>query len=193
MIGGAIAFLVARGLSSLVASLIVWGVIAAGVAGAVFFVHHEWDVNVLEPARVEGDERTTKRLQPTIDALRANADGAIRERDTARQERDTARADLKTALSANAVLVERIDGPGGLVAQISASKKSVARWQAVVSQLRATNAALTKKLDAAIASSEAAVAKAKAIVAGPAASSFEESCHEADRILGDLARRMNAT
>lgn len=186
MIGGAVAWLVARGLSSIVAYLIVGGVIAALVTAAGLTIHHVWDTNVSEPYRIEGDERTTKHLKPQIDALQKKVE-------TTTGERDNARADLRIATDGNAKLLERIDGEGGLVAQNKAAAASVATWKSIADRLRKSNIDLLRKLDGAIAAAQPAVDAARAIAAGPAAASFEESCREADRILGDLAKRMHVT
>lgn len=196
MIGGAIAWLIARGLSPVLSWLVLGGVAVAVLGGATWFVHHQWDVHVGEPYRIEGDQRTAKRMQAQIDGKQKTVDERTAERDQARVERDKARQDLatsesnlKTVAAANEQLAARIDGKGGLVEQIGASKKTIAFLQGYAAQLRAANRQIVERLNAEIAKAQPDVERARAVAASPVEDDFAKACREADRFLIDLGRR----
>lgn len=180
MIAGIILWLVGRGVASWLASLIVWGVIALFGIGLLFgvrhWIHSEWNIRIAEPYRVEGDVRTTAKLQPQITAL-------TKERDTARQERDEARSDLDTAKSTNDQLAANNKA---MAAANQAQAVSIAKWQALAAHLKTANAALQAKFDAEIAKSVADIARLREAAARPSPT-VEAAVQQAKKVLEELS------
>jgi len=177
MIAGLIALLVGRGLAGWLASLIVWGALAAVAVGAVVgfrhFIHSEWNTRVAEPYRIEGDRRTEKKLRPEIELQTRRADLAERR--------------LEIAMNANRVLTEDIEGPGGLRAQAKASAESIERLSRIAEQARQTARRLLAELAKKTKEDAAEIARLRNAAAGPSMD-FEQACREADRVLSDLAQ-----
>lgn len=180
MIAGLIALLVGRGVAGWLASLIVWGVIALFGVGLLFgvrhWIHSAWNNNVAEPYRVEGDVRTTAKLQPQITKLTTERDTAIRERDEARSDLDTAKT-TNDQLSAN---------NKAMAAANQAQATSIAKWQQLAAHLKTVNAALQARFDAEIAKSVADIARLREEASRPSPT-FEIACQQAKKALEEIA------
>lgn len=181
MIAALVAMLVGRGIAAWLATTIVYGVIAllgVGVLlGVRHWIHSEWNMRIAEPYRVEGDARTTAKLQPKIDSL-------TKERDTARQERDDARSDLALAKETNDKLAENNKA---LVAANEVQAKSIAKWQSLAAHLKAANAALQARFDAEVQKSAADIARLREEASQPSPT-VDAACKKAKEIMEGLAQ-----
>lgn len=148
------------------------GVVALTIGGVI--IHSYWESHVIEPARIEGDARTTKKLQPKIDKLISDLAQTVKERDQ--------------ALDANQKLSAVIDN---LKLQLKASNDAVDRLSKLADQARATTKRLMADI-AARAKSDAMLPKLEAIAAGPA-TAVNEVCAKADEYLTQLANWRHGT
>lgn len=173
MIGGAIAWLLARGLSPLLAWVVLGGIALVALLGVTWSVHRYWDNHVAEPYRVEGDLRTEKKLRPEIELQTKRADLAERR--------------LAIAMEANLTLTEDIEGPGGLRDQVKVSAETIERISKLAEQARATARRLLAQIAEQSKRDAAEITRLRALAAGPPLT-VQEACDQADRILTDLAK-----
>lgn len=185
-----VGFLMARGLSGLVANLIVWGVIAAVGIGAIAGIRHWIGAPYYDKGIIEGKAAQTKIDKPIIAKLEGDVSKLTGERDQARAELAQSKTDLAVVVDANRTVTEKLTGLEG---QLAAAKKTITFLDGYAAKLRQANQAMLKRLDDAIAKSQPVVDAARTIAVGPPAATFEQSCRDADDILLKLARRMHAT
>jgi multidrug efflux pump subunit AcrA (membrane-fusion protein) len=171
VIAGLVALLVGRGIASWLAMLIVYGVVGllalGAVGGVVYWAHSEWNMRVAEPYRIEGDVRTTAKLQPKIDQLT--------------KERDQARADVREALAANATLQDSV---GTLETKLKDANANIVELKTLAEKARAQARKAIAEIQARVKRDADEIARLTAIANGPP---IADACAKADEYLTKLA------
>lgn len=146
------------------AEAIFWAIITIG---GVTAVHVFWQNKVAEPYRVQGDARTTKKLQPQIADL-------TQARDQARHDRDQAIAANTTLQASVATLEGKLHDADASITQLqTAAQKARAQARAAIAEIQAQ-----ARRDA------DQIARLTAVANGPPVA---EACAKAGEFLSQLA------